>query len=363
MKKILKICAVAISVITAAALILSAYGGCANPLNGVIPALMNLMLPAIALFSFLLLVTFAFFARKTAIIIAAAFVICAPPLFNLCPLNIFHSVPDNEKTFTVMTYNVCNLTDFTNPASDCTTNPTLASILTERPDIAALQECRTFEQSSSAGVDAAMLDSLYNLYPYRTNGAEGQALLSKFPFDELKLHFNPTHEFQVRTYRINAPTDTFTLFNLHLKSIGLTDSDKELYKDLTKGKTETNSIRSELRGIKHDLLSKLAAAFRERAVQAQKVKELVDSIGGKVIVCGDFNDAPGCYAIREIKSAGLEDAYRHSATGPCITYHADRFYFRIDHILYRGFTPVKTACPKIPYSDHYPLVTTFVHKN
>ncbi|MDE5687269.1 MAG: endonuclease/exonuclease/phosphatase family protein [Paramuribaculum sp.] len=363
MKRILKICTIVISVITASALILCAYGGCVNPLRSVLPALMNLMFPAIAIFSLLLLVTFAFFARKTAIILAAAFVICSPPLFNLCPVNLFRSVPDGENSFTVMTYNVCNLTDFTNPTSDCTTNPTLAAILSERPDIAALQECQTFEHSRSAEVNTDMLDSLYNIYPYRTNGAEGQALLSKFPFEELKLHFNTTHIFQVRAYRINAHTDTFTLFNLHLKSIGLTDSDKELYKDLTKGKTETSSIRAELSDIKHDLLSKLATAFRERAVQAQRVKELVDSIGGNVIVCGDFNDAPGCYAIREIKSAGLDDAYRHSATGPCITYHADRFYFRIDHILYRGFTPAKTICPKIPYSDHYPLITTFVHKN
>lgn len=147
-------------------------------------------------FSLLLLVTFAFFARKTAIILAAAFVICSPPLFNLCPVNLFRSVPDGENSFTVMTYNVCNLTDFTNPTSDCTTNPTLAAILSERPDIAALQECQTFEHSRSAEVNTDMLDSLYNIYPYRTNGAEGQALLSKFPFEELKLHFNTTHIFK-----------------------------------------------------------------------------------------------------------------------------------------------------------------------
>lgn len=363
MKKTLKICIVSISIVSAIALILSAYGGCVSPLRTVIPSLLNLIFPAIALFSLLLLTVFAFFARKAALIIAASFVICSPPLFNLCPVNLFRSSHDGEESFTVMTYNVCNLTDFTNPASDNAVNPTIAAILEKRPDIAALQECRTFEQSTSAAVDASLLDSLYTVYPHRANGAEGQALLSRFPFKELKLHFNTTHLFQVRAYRIYAPADTFTLFNLHLRSIGLTDSDKELYKDITKGKTETRNIRSELRDIKHDLLSKLAAAFRERAVQAQQVRELIDSIGGKVIVCGDFNDSPGCYAIREIKSAGLEDAYRRTATGPCITYHADRFYFRIDHILYRGFTPIKTICPKIPYSDHYPLIATFVHED
>ena len=149
-----------------------------------------------------------------------------------------------------------------------------------------------------------------------------------------------------------------TLFNVHLQSIALTPDDRQLYMSLTRKPSEER-----LKQAKSQLLSKLCYGFKQRTVQAQILKEYIDTIGGNMIVCGDFNDVPGCYAIRTLEKAGLRDAYADAAFGPSITYHASRFYFRIDHSLYRGnFEAVKCERGYVDSSDHYPLITTYLWK-
>lgn len=113
--------------------------------------------------------------------------------------------------------------------------------------------------------------------------------------------------------------------------------------------------------MKSQLLSKLAEAFKIRAQQARAVRNVVDSIGGPFIVAGDFNDIPDCFAVRTIRGKDMHDAYADAAFGPAITYHGDRFYFRIDQVLYRGpFQAVGIERGSINSSDHNPLLTTFL---
>ena len=57
----------------------------------------------------------------------------------------------------------------------------------------------------------------------------------------------------------------------------------------------------------------------------------------------------------------MKDAYAENAFGPTITYHGNRFYFRIDQVLYKGdMKAVDIERGDIESSDHYPLLTTFV---
>lgn len=94
------------------------------------------------------------------------------------------------------------------------------------------------------------------------------------------------------------------------------------------------------------------------------VRQYVDSVSDPVLLCGDFNDIPGCYAYRVIAGGDMTDAYRAAASGPAITYHADRFYFRIDQMMCRGdLTPLRVWRGTIPSSDHYPLIGYFALGN
>ena len=154
------------------------------------------------------------------------------------------------------------------------------------------------------------------------------------------------------------PGDTVRVYSCHLESIGLTQTDKHLYRQLTK--LQNMSSTSDLDEVRGTLVTKLARAYRCRSLQARLLRDLIEATDRPVILCGDFNDTPGSFAYRTIMGDDMRDAYAECALGPTITYHCNRFYFRIDHILYRGnFDAVKIERGTLSASDHYPLVATF----
>ncbi|MBP3535598.1 MAG: endonuclease/exonuclease/phosphatase family protein, partial [Muribaculaceae bacterium] len=113
--------------------------------------------------------------------------------------------------------------------------------------------------------------------------------------------------------------------------------------------------------VRKQLIDKLYGAFSHRAWQAKMLRSYIEQLGGDAIVCGDFNDIPGCRTIHILEQIGMKDAYSELATGPTITFNAPHFYFRIDHVLWRGnFRAVDIERGNVASSDHYPLLTTFV---
>ena len=77
-------------------------------------------------------------------------------------------------------------------------------------------------------------------------------------------------------------------------------------------------------------------------------------------MAGDFNDVPGCYTLEYLADLGFHNVYSEIGCGPDITYNSDRFYFRIDHVLYRGaLQPLSIRRGRIRSSDHYPLIVDF----
>lgn len=361
MKRFLKFIINLLAILAGIATIISGYGGMINPLRSTPPAIIALCFPACLIATIIIFVIALFYSRKAAVVTGASVLLTAGPIWTFCPLNVSHADKvDPNSTLTVMTYNVLQLCDYADNNLPKADNPTIKFLAESDVDIVALQECPTVKRAMSQKIASQLLRSLYEHFPYRSSGSEGQALLSRYPFRELKLSRKPSPGFQVRAYRITLPSGDITLFNLHLKSIGLTDDDKRLYRQLTDGEAVGKPIQSELSQLRHGPISKLSAAFRERAVQAQMVKEMIDNIGGNTIVCGDFNDIPGSYAARTILSAGLDDAYSRAGFGPAISYHASRFFFRIDQIFASpALQPIDAKVVKNPHSDHYPLRVVF----
>ena len=338
----------------------SAYAGTVNPLSWALPSVVAMIFPIMLLLSVVLMVINLFICRKAAAVSAVSILCCLNPALTVCPLNF--STPDADgKPLTLLTYNVMQLGDFTGTSDPDSPNPTLRLLSSCGADIIALQECYDIASIAKGKANRPLLDSISSRYPYRSYGARGQSLLSRFPFDEITLSRPNSDDFRVRAFRIYIAEDTLTLFDVHLQSIGLTPDDKQLYRDLTRGDTQGRGIKSELREIRTDLISKLTAAFRARAIQAAGLRDMIAETGGRCIVCGDFNDVPGCYALRSLTDTGLRDAWRQSALGPAITYHANRLYFRIDHILYSPqlITPLRTRRLTWPYSEHYHVEMTF----
>ncbi len=359
-RKLLFAATMIINLIIAAGTVFSAYGGMIDPHTSGLPAVASLTFPIFLVATVLLLILNVFISRRIALINLATLVACVSPALRFCPMHLSDmtrgNVPasEREKAFSLVTYNVLGFTDMRGTGAE--NNTTLQYLIDADADIVAMQEAVPIDRNTP-GITTPQLDTLLARYPYRTFGAEGQGLLSKHPFEEISLNPKPEATYQVRCYRITIDSRTIHLVNVHLKSIGLTPSDKQLYRQVTDGVT----TKEEIREVRKDVISKLTAAFRVRADQAGMIRSALEELQGDVILCGDFNDIPGSYAQREIMSAGFDDAYAQAGFGPAITYHADRFYFRIDHILYRGaIKPWKVKCERIPSSDHYPLQAVFL---
>lgn len=361
-----------INIVAALLLIVSAYGGIVNPDRTVIPAIIAMLFPYLLAACMALLVVDTFVFRKTTLVMVAALVITTPAILNLAPINLPSgnlSDEEKERSFTLLTYNVLHFWDCRGEEHQDSVNATIDYILKADADIVNLQEVEFVKAWPLWHVTPEQIKELGEKYPYRLIDVANQlTLLSKYPFEEVKLTGADTYLLShFALFKMNIEGRRLYMFNVHLKSIGLTPEDKELYTSLTKERpSNTAELKSEVKKVKNQLLSKLGKAFRMRAAQARFIRRTIESLGpsANVIVAGDFNDIPGCYAIRTIKDSDMHDAYRRNALGPCITYHLNRFYFRIDHVLYRGdFEAVDIHREPVPSSDHYPLLTTFVWDN
>lgn len=357
----LRLLALTVTLGLSAALIFSAYGGMMNPLKSSAGALAAMLIPFFIVMQLIVLVIDLVWFRKSAIVAAAALLVCAGPIFTFCPLHPFRpSVRSIEKqrenVVKVMTYNMLNLDDFSKGFCSLTEgNPTVGYVLEEAPDILVCQEGNPILSPDGKNISAEQHNELFERYPYRYVDSRGMGILSRFPMKASLIRHPDQWRYDINRYEISLPDFPLVIFNLHLQSLGLTPDDKALYHDLTNADPPEN-----LRQIRTSLVGKLTAAFRERARQAEFIREVIERERGTVMVCGDFNDIPGCYAQRVIQGKDLKDAYRDAGNGPAITYHADRFFFRIDHILYRGdLKPLRVWAGHNTSSDHYPLIAYF----
>ncbi len=339
--------------------LLAGYGGYINPDKFALAQLANMTFPGWIVLTLILLAVNLFIRKKLAWLSVAVLVACIGPILTISPRNFTSrslSPDDESRTFTLLTYNVYNFRDNqgVNPEWG---NRTLSYILSTDADIVCLQE-----SSNLNGVGKkAQRDSINSRYPYRLySNRSGEVLLSKYHATEIDTPQPDWGSGSFCAYDVEVEGHEVTVVNCHLQSIGLTDDDKELYRELT-DKELRNPSRSELSKVKNGIVTKLLAAFRIRAQQARYIKEFLATRKGNVILVGDFNDVPGSYAYRTIKSDGLKDAYSECAFGPTVTYNDNRFYFRIDQMLYRGdLEAVRIKRGDLRSSDHYPLLATFL---
>lgn len=346
--------------------VFAAYGGSVDPAKCVLASLAAMALPGVLLAGAVLFVADLILWRKAVWPLITAWVLSLPPILAFAPVNISPgglSDEEKERSFTFMTYNVLHFWDFRGNVPGLQRNATIDYILEEDADIVSLQEADLIQEWPLWRITSDQLRELAKRYPFRAVGVQDQfSVLSKYPFTVDRLKVIENVSIHVSFYRISMRGQVLHLANCHLQSIGLDPTDKELYQSLFDKSPWAERVMSrEVEQVKSRLVAKLQRAFLARAEQARYIRHCMDSIGGNWIVAGDFNDIPACYAVRTLMADDMHDAYADEAFGPTITYHGNRFYFRIDQVLYKGdFKAVRIRRPKVPSSDHYPLVTTFV---
>ncbi len=353
------------TIICATGLIAGSFGGNIDPasLKGI--CLMVMTLPGWILLMLLATVLDLLWCRKALMLCLLTFIACASAIWEFSPLNLSSpSMADYAKNpkFTFMTYNVANLYDLTEQYPG-DVNPIISYILLTEPDVVNLQECPLMSVYKPTRITSKQVDSLHRAYPYILIYGYSNALLSKYPAESIHLPGPNKPGNEIAAFRLNIEGTKITLFDVHLQSYSLSSQDKELFHEITdlKDPEGAKSIKSSVREVKSQLLTKIQAAAVQRADDCRRLIRFIEHWGGpNVIVAGDFNDVPGCYTLRQLADYKFRQVYPELGFGPMITFNRDRFYFRIDHILYRGdLTPLRISRGDIKWSDHYPLLATF----
>lgn len=348
--------------------VFAAYGGYADPRGVPVAALAPMFMGAILIADVALLALDAVFWRKALAPILLAWAVSAKPLLVFAPMNT-STIPLTEKeeqrTFTMLTYNCMHFQDYRGQGHDTGRNATIDFILETDPDVVNLQEIGAYDldpdgtNAKDWHITREQLAELRKRYPFQFRGdAYDQTFLSKFPGLREQLPFKADSMPNVAAYRLHIKGNLVRFYDVHLRSILLDPDDKALFTKLTSGQSE--NLRREVRDVKERLIDKLTRAFDARAREAQYLRGCLDSIPGNAVVAGDFNDVPGCYAARTIMGDDMADAYAEAGFGPVITFHGNRFYFRIDQVLYRGnLKALEMKRLRVPYSDHYPMWVKF----
>ena len=343
---------------------LSGYAGMFSPLQySPLWGVLLLCFPFAFWTAVILFVVQLFWHRRGILVLALAFVASWGPVTTYFPLNVHigaRKPAEGNSTFRLLTYNTANLLDQrpVEDRGDTTCNAMIEYIIQSKADVVCLQEAEKIGVFKKGNITREQFGTLNAIYPHIIISGKAQVILSKFPVESIHLLLvkNDFSNADLGAYRLTMPNgQKVALFNVHLQSIGLNASDKSLYHDLTELKTD------DLRGAKSQLISKLANANERRARQAQQLLRFIRHYGGPdVIVCGDFNDVSGCFAIRTLEDAKFKDVYPQIGFGPMITFNANRFYFCIDHVLYRGdLKPLSIKKGSTKASDHYPLTVDF----
>lgn len=245
-------------------------------------------------------------------------------------------------------------------------NKVMQYVVESNADIVCLQEFEVSTQKEYQTLSDML--RVFDKYPYKhiefklkmDNWILGIATFSKYPIvNQQRIEYSSHANLSIYT-DINVNGTIIRLFNNHLESNGITESDKSKPIRL-KNKFDADSLAE----MTHYFSQKLGATYKLRAHQADTVAKLIAESPYKVIVCGDFNDVPASYAYTKVKG-NLKDAFSESGNGFGWTYKEPFYGFRIDYVLYdsNAFTLIKYESDKVNYSDHYPVLCQLsINKN
>ena len=341
--------------------ILGAWAGWINPDTWAMPSVLCLVFPILwfTAFGVGLLWTFLTKEKATATVCGACLLVTLPQLLNVSPISFPTKPHDDEHTFKLLTYNMANAInmDSINPGY----SRSVSYVINSGADIVCLQEYFDLKHLRKIGslITKAQIDSLKQIYPYQLYREDVESrIISKYPIEYVACgSWRNKRYFNFMIGRIDIDGYKLHIMSVHLSSYRLNKQESRIAATL---KQSPEDILDEEQN--RSLYRKLREAFVTRAHVAEDVVEIVDSISGPLIVCGDFNDVPNSYVWRTIKDTGLDDAYTQAGFGPMITFNADNFLFHIDQILYRpdvGMRPYDITRGHIRSSDHYPVIADF----
>lgn len=187
---------------------------------------------------------------------------------------------------------------------------------------------------------------------YRTTWLITTIIISKYPIvDTSHLFYTDEQLIEPLIYAdINVNGQIIRVFTTHMESVRLVRSDANRFRNW---KQPFSGTLGALRLMAY----KLRNAYKARDLQAETLNNKIKESPYPVIVCGDFNDVPNSYTYFTVKGK-LQDAHLKKGSGFGRTLRMISPTLRIDYILAdKKFKVQQYHVIKVPYSDHYPVVT------
>ncbi len=283
---------------------------------------------------------------------------------NTSRLIAFHSpkkfnYEKEEGSLRVVTWNVARFVEiFKNNNKGSQTRLKMMDLLRQQDaDILCLQEFHTSERANfydNISYIQKNLNYPYFQFSYDEDGDKlfySSIIFSRFPIINKSVAFypKPTIPEALLSADIKFGDDTVTIFTTHLQSVQFARSD---YKKINEIKNYEDSIMTNSKTI----FSKLKRGMSYRAIQANMMRQKLDSAKHPLIVCGDFNDVPNSYTYNKVRG-DLNDVFLEKGFGIGRTFLSLSPTLRIDYILTdKRFEIKQINRPVKNYSDHYMLV-------
>jgi endonuclease/exonuclease/phosphatase family metal-dependent hydrolase len=250
--------------------------------------------------------------------------------------------PEDEKDFTVMSYNVRLLNVFKWLDRDDVPDAILTFINEKNPDILCIQEF-----SNSANIDLKVYRHKYILVEGKKIKT-AQAIFSKFPIINQGNIVFPHSNNNVIFVDIKRGKDIIRVYNMHLQSIKISPDVSEL---------DEKNIDAINQGKSQKLFNGISKAFAQQQQQAEIIKEHKKECTYPIIICGDMNNSAFSYVYRNIKGS-LKDSFEEAGVGFGATYKFRYYPARIDYIFADTRMKVKKfeSFTDFENSDHYPIM-------
>ena len=332
-------------------MLLAGYSDRLNPEQHPILSVLGMTFPVFLLVNLLFLFLWLTIKWKKAWIPIAGFAAAYMPITLFMPVNMRQEVP--EGAIKLISYNVCTYGG--NYKYENGFETVFGYLERQKADIVCLQEdvdsWRRYVFIKYAKIypynDTTMLHN--NAFTYNCVGIH-----TRFPIIRKERIWYPSNTNGSVAYYLNTGKDTLLVINNHLEGTHLSESERNNYKRMLRGKMERDTAKAE----SMFLIEKLGNNNAKRAVQADIVHRYIEEHRQyPTIVCGDFNDTPISYARRTI-AQGLTDCFQTTGRGLGLSYNQKGFYFRIDHILCSpDLQPYNCQVDdEMDASDHYPII-------
>ncbi len=214
-------------------------------------------------------------------------------------------------------------------------------------DIICLQE---FHVSDAARVKAYLKEKMkgygseYYLFT-ESGGHCGNLTLSRLPVrGKGKIKFEESANLAIYT-DYNVGDRSFRVYNCHFESYNVS------FTGLIRAVARRDSVVMAQTG------TKVKRSITRRPKQVDKVFTDIESCPVEAFVCGDFNDNPMSYTYYRM-TRDRKDAFVEAGDGFGATYSLLWPMLRIDYVLFpESCRAVSHEVSRVPYSDHYPVIT------